>query len=272
MIHSLHLDQIKFKTNFASVAVFSIFVVLFLILGIWQINRAIEKQHLENQFQKFDLLSPDHPYSLNELTPTEFQSVSLDGYFDFESAWFLKNQVIGGEYGYDALVPFVTRDKISVLVNLGWVEGHPSHNPNTEQLLALMNQKGLLNTDNLSVNRTTIEGKFRAPLNLPFVDNLYAGEPMSADSYAVSPTTSILEITPTSFPYKNLLSDWYIQISPQDSHALRTHWQVSNMPPSKHIGYAIQWFAMAITVFIAFTLTQSNFSQWWQNEFHGHFR
>ncbi len=242
IIGSLSVRQIHWTIDVKAAILFGLFFLLFLTLGVWQLDRAADKRAISQQklqyaqFEPIDLLSLKH-------TPAEFQSVSLKGEFDIHNIWFLKNQIIKGEYGYDLLIPFNTVQGETLLVNLGWVDGTSSRPPeiNHNQLMPLLDMPSIF-------------GNARKPMNLPFVENIFQN--VGNDS--------ILEITPESFPYSGMESSWYLQISPDHPAALRTHWQDKSIKASKHIGYAIQWFAMAITLAFAFLLTNSDLAQRWQ--------
>ena len=93
----------------------------------------------------------------------------------------------------------------------------------------------------------TIEGRLRAPFDLPFFDNDFSGS-----------GPSVLEIDPKQFPYPDLITDWYLQISPEHPQALTTHWQLPKITPAKHLGYALQWFSMSLVLLIAFIFANSN--------------
>lgn len=53
------------------------------------------------------------------------------------------------------------------------------------------------------------------------------------------------------FPYE-------VRIQPDSPHALVAEWTVVNQSPSKHIGYAVQWFAMAAVLVIIGLLRLTN--------------
>lgn len=56
------------------------------------------------------------------------------------------------------------------------------------------------------------------------------------------------------FPYT-------VRIDPDHRAALTVDWQVVNVSPAKHKGYAVQWFAMAVALGILFILRSSNLWQ-----------
>jgi len=55
----------------------------------------------------------------------------------------------------------------------------------------------------------------------------------------------------TVFPFE-------VRIQPDSPHALVAEWAVVNQSPSKHIGYAVQWFAMAAVLVIIGLLRLTN--------------
>lgn len=233
------IGNIRWHINWMSALFFICFFILFLSLGIWQINRAEEKQQwLDNQ--QSQLNDSAKPHSMAALASlSEFTKVRLEGRFDAGQFWHLQNQVLNGVTGFDILVPFTNANQQSVLINLGWSE---------EPLTTL---------DHLPLGPITIEAIVRAPLDLPFVENIFT-----------ELESSVVEILPEYFPYPDLINSNYLQIEPDQPYALVTHWQHTVMKPAKHIGYAIQWFAMAVVLLIAFFLANSNLAQLlgWQSE------
>ena len=56
------------------------------------------------------------------------------------------------------------------------------------------------------------------------------------------------------FPYP-------VRIAAGEQGALTVNWQVVNMSPQKHHGYAVQWFAMAGVLLVVYLLRSSNLGQ-----------
>src|SRR5690606_9311965 len=49
-----------------------------------------------------------------------------------------------------------------------------------------------------------------------------------------------------------------VRIDADEQGALAVNWQIMNASPQKHQGYAVQWFAMAATLFVFYLLRSSN--------------
>ena len=43
-----------------------------------------------------------------------------------------------------------------------------------------------------------------------------------------------------------------IRLDQQQPHGFLRDWPVVSMPPARHYGYAVQWFSMALVVFLIF--------------------
>jgi cytochrome oxidase assembly protein ShyY1 len=57
------------------------------------------------------------------------------------------------------------------------------------------------------------------------------------------------------FPYS-------VRIKAGETGALAVEWKVVNTGPAKHIGYAVQWFAMSAVLAFLFVLRSSNLRLW----------
>lgn len=76
-------------------------MALCVILGLWQLNRAHEKEQLITQY-------------------TQQKPVTLTGNFDNQHNFLLDNQIEAHQVGFHILTPFYSEGKI-VLVNRGWI-------------------------------------------------------------------------------------------------------------------------------------------------------
>ena len=229
------LRNIRWQINFSSASFFVLFVVLFMCLGVWQLDRASTKQYWIEQKSVGLTAEPTMVEFLNKFEGQEYERIALRGQFDQQAYWWLQNQIVEGKVGQDLLVPFITLSGDAVLVNLGWVTA------DTVDQIPEFNSRTI-----------TLNGFYRKPFDMPFVSNIF-----------VTDQPSVVEIKPADFPYNDMVSDWYVQIDPAQPEALKTHWQTSTVSPAKHYGYALQWFVMAAVLAFAFVLTHSNLPALW---------
>lgn len=101
------------------------FVLLPLLigLGLWQLDRAQQKQRLQQQYDT-GLTAPVVPLTGAELKPGDikYRRVQARGRYDTAQEILLDNRVYQGQAGYHVLTPLrISGSAQRVLVNRGWV-------------------------------------------------------------------------------------------------------------------------------------------------------
>ncbi len=208
-----------------------IFIVLFSWLGLWQLDRAQQKNDLVALFED------DAPYSRlkNDMPVEIFQRIELLGQFRNDRQVLIDNIVVGGRVGYYVVSPFRhAPDAPLLIVNRGWVE--------KSQLRAL---------PDVSVTDEFMSVRGRVG-RLPRV-GIRPGEAFEGSKdwprVAVYPTLDELakELDSELLPFVLLLSP-----DAEDGYVRR--WQPPQSGPMMHYGYAFQWFVMALAVFVLLIL------------------
>ena len=92
---------------------------ILLRLGIWQLDRAEEKQAYEEAYLERQGLLPVEPPGKG--MAAAFSRVKLKGRFENEQQFLLDNQVRDGRVGYWVISPFHASDGRVWLVNRGWI-------------------------------------------------------------------------------------------------------------------------------------------------------
>jgi len=140
------LGQYQFKPNVYALLTLFLLCSVFIRLGLWQLERAIEvTQEVEGQKQSFDkqliALSSDtvDPSSLLN------QRVSLTGHFLVDDQILKDNVRRNSKIGYKVLTPFrVQNSQLTILVNQGWVQKTQSGLPDTTVPDTLMTITGVI--------------------------------------------------------------------------------------------------------------------------------
>ncbi len=222
------------KINFIPFIVFIAVLALLLRLGFWQLDRAeVKRAHITTQQEK--MLLP--PVALIHLLATSdewrYRQVQLRGHYDVAHQFLVDNQIINGKLGGFVLTPFVlTGNNKLVLVNRGWVAMSKDRQklpdidfkpPFGELVLS-----GMLN-------------------HFPGVGLVLAGADEPSDSWP-----SVVQIINDVKIAKKLnqpIFDFQVQLLPDQPDGYARDWQINTrMPPEKHIAYAVQWFALAVTL------------------------
>ena len=218
------------------------FLIVFINLGFWQLNRADEKARV-NDDRLLKMASGPLPFS-EVVSVTDAQAVSglpvvVQGQYDDASLFLLDNRIVDGVVGFEVLVPFVFEGaQLSILVNRGFV---PMGRTRSDVPVV----PALQPVDELS--GTIYVRESGIPLQaVPFVQN--------QDLYVIqSPDIAGVELIIGHDLYEHV-----IRLDNNDPNALPRHWPLSNMTPEKHVGYAIQWFVMSAvlaSLFLYFTFS-----------------
>lgn len=214
-----------------------VFCLSFIRLGIWQLDRAQEKQQL--------LAAWEHQHALPPLTLEDFpdkaevqqyESVSLAGSFDNAHTFLLDNQPHEGQVGYHVFTPFqIEAGGPAILVNRGWVAADADRN-RLPQVPAIENSQ-------------IITGYLYKPtgslLVLDESQALDTGWPKRVQALEPNQLAPLL-----TYP----LVDYTLRLRPEKNSGFIRDWQMKHLTPEKHWGYAFQWFALAVTLLIIYLI------------------
>lgn len=207
------------------------FFPLLLGLGSWQLQRAHEKQQL---LDHIDARLASQPQNISQLTqPQTYTPVRLLGHYTDEY-FYLDNRTRNGRAGYEVLQVFKTGQE-RWLINRGWIaaKARRSALPEIAYPRAAKVITGFLYPVDESASAATQVNDERdlriQSLDRDLTDTLALAQPA-----------------------------WHIRLSADSDTALVTDWQLVNVNPERHQGYAVQWFSMAATLFILWVLAATN--------------
>lgn len=207
---------------------------LLLGLSLWQWQRAEQKQALQDAFQS---RVRQEAVALQTLaTPADelYRTVTAEGRYDSAHQILLDNQVYQGQPGYYVYTPLrLTDQQSAVLVNRGWV---PLGESRAQQPVVSLNEADI-----------RVTGRLGQPSNPGILlDNPRTNQwPKVVQHIDYSELSQALEYT---------LTDAVILLDPAAPDGYVRNWQPTfgGMGPERHIGYAVQWFALAITLIIIY--------------------
>ncbi|MFT5709526.1 MAG: surfeit locus 1 family protein [Halioglobus sp.] len=239
----IHLD-LDWRTSIVSVLLLPILISL----GLWQLQRADEKAGINTQWELRRSQSPVPLQSLDS-TNTEslqYRPVQLSGQFVSAKYFLLDNRIHRGQFGNEVLAVFKLKDSgKAVLVNRGWIAADSSR----RQEPAISEANG----------PATITGYVYVSPGDPYLladTALESGWPKRIQAIEMDKLGAAVEqdMGVELFPHP-------VRIDSDSAAALTVDWQVVNVSPEKHTGYAVQWFTMAAALFILFILRSSNLWQ-----------
>lgn len=208
-----------------------LFIVLFMRLGFWQLERADEKKQLlmaQNEFAK----SKPIGWQISSGLPAQYQQLTVQGHF-LPDVFLLDNQHYQHQFGYDVLSPFVLADGRVILVDRGWVTGDMKR----QTLPVIDVPRGFIR----------VSGSAYYPSD----KNWLLGQAFEkkADGLVV------MELIDTKLASKflhKLVYPFIMRLSQESAHGFVREWAIVSMPPERHYGYALQWFAIVLVIFILF--------------------
>jgi cytochrome oxidase assembly protein ShyY1 len=211
------------------------FFILFVNLGLWQLERAAEKEDLiteeANRRNQPPVLFNELPRDAHHLSGTV---VRLKGEYVPGRIFLLDNRVLKGKVGFEVLVPYRESGGVLALVNRGFV---PMGRTREET----------------PVIPSLITSTFAAGSLYISVENRFIAE---EENIEVANWPRIVQTGDPLVLQQLIGEDFYphiFRLTESDPNALPRFWPTTIMLPVKHKGYALQWFTMALVIAMAFT-------------------
>ncbi|GGC67114.1 SURF1 family protein [Marinobacter halophilus] len=197
-------------------------------LGVWQLDRADEKQVLLASWQQHAVDA-----SWPEMVATGLrvgQPVTLTGWYT-DYSWLLDNRTRDGFPGYEVLTLFMPIEGPPVVVNRGWVRA-----PRTRDQLPAIETPEVL---------VTLEGRLdNYPVPPVLADDSGAESSSWPQRVQTLPRARVQEQVDNPVVMVLKLADR------QQPGAYRADHTPDMMGPQTHYGYAAQWFALAVALTI----------------------
>jgi surfeit locus 1 family protein len=206
-------------------------------LGRWQLRRADEKQALFDSFAAGT--DATLPIGLGTAHLRRYQHVEASGRYDQTRQILIDNMVNAGRAGYFVITPFALAGGGWILVNRGWV---PLGASRAERPA-------------IAVAGDTRRLRGRA-------DNMPSPGIQMGTKAALAPPYPVVAGFPSHGEIAGLLgeSSWtsaadLVLLDPGEPDGYVRAWAAPGFPPIRHIGYAVQWFALALTLAVIYVVT-----------------
>jgi surfeit locus 1 family protein len=218
----------KIPVNPLLVVVFLSCLTLLLGLGGWQFKRGLAKAAIEYRIgqsgETVERLArrPLHWKTLAYRT-VELEGIWLDRFF------LLDNRIFKGQPGYELLAPIqLDGDNSVLLVNLGWLEKRSSGLPSLDNIRSFAGTAGQLY---LPKKGFTLGNAYSDPGSWPrVIQYIDTGQLAEALGMSLEPAVVVMD----------------------GNGELGTTriWQPYVMNASRHYGYAVQWWGLAIVLVV----------------------
>lgn len=223
----------QFRFTAVGIGIYLLLVSLLCSLGFWQLNRSDQKKQFLDQ-QQAALALPAlilNQVRITDIDAMRYRQAKLRGRYDTEHQFLLDNQIVAGKNGYLVLTPFILEGGAgAVLVNRGW--------------LAAMSDRAQLPEIGFQSTVQDIEGRInRFPslgIKLQGVEIPGEGWPSRLQFVDVQRLNEKL-----SYP----IMEFQIELDANGANGFLREWKIQTViSPEKHLGYAVQWFGLALAL------------------------
>jgi surfeit locus 1 family protein len=230
------LARRDFEVSFFLTIIYLLILSLLISLGFWQLERATEKRlFLQQQQQRIKSILNLTSETEDNLKLLRYRAVMIEGHYEPQKQFLIDNQIVKGKAGYFVMTPFVLKHSTkAVLINRGWLQANPDR--------SLLPDIALLENQNQIVGRIN---------NFPSVGLKLQGAEIPTEGWP-----SVVQVAESKVLAKKLgydLFSFQVELDPMQPQGYNRQWlEKTIMPPEKHIGYAVQWFGLAITLTFLF--------------------
>lgn len=209
----------------------ALLVPLLVTLGVWQLGRADEKRHQQELvFTRLGMLPITAPGSLDDM---QFRRLRLSGGFETDRYFLLDNQVYRGTPGYWVIASFLADDGRRWLINRGWVEAPRRR----EQLPEVAAPRGQL----------VLVGIVWPDLGLLplLVEDVWPNTwPKRVQRMNAARMAHTLDDAAAA----------EIRLEAGQPGALQPAALQTGAGPDRHLGYAAQWFGLALVMIVGYMM------------------
>ncbi len=207
-------------------------MALFARLGFWQLARSDEKRQMLAKAERALQAREPQPLSMlsSEARANDYDWVDVRGRFTDTPAVLLDNQQREGKVGVRAYRVFATEGGVPVLVELGWA--------------ALPADRTMPDVPR-EAERTSLVGLLLPP----------PGRGLDVGPAAVQPNGDVLATALDMSVLRNTLrtptlAPRVLRPQPEAGFGFERDFDIlpNTLPPERHVGYAVQWFALAAAV------------------------
>lgn len=208
-----------------AVVLYGCALTLLMSLGFWQLDRGQQKATLLTLADGKDKEPRLIDAAPADWSGLDYQGATLMGEWLVERSFLLDNRVHGQEVGYELLTPFRLADGSLIIVNRGWIAKQGAD-------VALAEASG------------RVSGTIYRPSR-----GYTIGEAISADASWPKPSL-YLDLAAFSEQLQAPLQPVVLVVDDDDVNSKVRIWQPVVVGPSRHYGYAVQWFGMSLVLMI----------------------
>jgi surfeit locus 1 family protein len=226
----IRLGSRTFSPRWFTTALTLLLLAMLLSLGRWQLNRAAQKRAL------FDAFAAGSDQTLPvEAAVNRYQHVEAHGRYDPEHQVLIDNMIsASGRAGYYVVTPFELDGGQWLLVNRGWIP---------------VGDRARLPAIPVAASPRQIRGRIdRLPQ-----PGIHMGQAQPLPIRASFPARADVE---AALGGRRWLGNVEVVLLDGDQpDGYLREWAAPGFPPLRHIAYAVQWFGLALALFVIYIVT-----------------
>lgn len=238
-LFSLRLASYSFSPGVISTLVTVMLLYTMMSLGFWQLDRAVFKNTLQQKIEeRKNLLAVGMDGLPSSVDDRRYLPLKFTGKFDAQHSFLLDNKIFNGGVGYHVYTPVKISDSKAVLLSRGFVAMGKSR----EQL------------PEISVPVGSIQ--FQGLLDMPPSRALVLAENVhQVDKWPI--VLQYVDLAEISQMLGYELYDMVVWLEKDGAGSLEYDLPVLNLNAAKNSGYAFQWFAMSLALFIIYIVVNT---------------
>ena len=203
---------------------------LCVVLSVWQWHRYEEKEALLKAYTHMEKALPK---TLTHAQGKPYEKVITTGRLDVSHSFLLDNQFYQHSFGYNVITPLYTAKNKVLLVDRGWISGALDR-AILPTLKTIQGVRTLTGTLNFPSEKYWVLGSMRDP-NPAWPMRIERLDPKKMGVWLGKPV----------YPF-------ILRLDPHAMHGFTRAWPLLSFPPSRHLGYALQWGGLALVIMIGF--------------------
>ena len=248
--------KIRFEWNITpKLLLFSVFLFPLLVyLGLWQLERAEEKTAILERYDNNKSKKTINVTELDDESDLQYRPAFVNGTLISGQRIFLDYKVKNGKPGYEVYEHLIFKDlrdrsDKALLVNRGWIKASLNREilPDVKSIESIQKYKG------------TLYKRLKGGISLD--DGI-----RSPKSWPVRLGSIDIERAKDIFESRNFFK-YQLRLDQGSVGALDASWETVSVKPSKHFGYAIQWFVMSFVLLVMTFVANSNVIVWVTSRF-----
>lgn len=238
------LNGLQFRAGIWPTLITLVLIPVLISLGVWQLDRATQKKNI---YEEYLARQERPPVDINKINVVQnpqqhfWRNIIFRGSFTDQIHILLDNQVNNGIAGYFVYTPFKLENTgYFILVNRGWLPAGTDRSmmPEIKTIPGKVTYQGII--------------KDVPPTGILLSENNI--EQLNNKVYRVNK----IDFQQIEILANIKLLPFIIRINAPSGEGFTRNWQLPGSGENKHLGYAFQWFALAILLLVIFIFVNLN--------------